>query len=399
MSSVVEVANRLMIEEMNNSLNKTIAKICKESDGLKEISGNHHLNGTFKQLCDKKKMVEILFPGTSSNVLQNLPKDLKQVLQWTELELDIPKIARNAAEVLTNIKIRGAGQGDVMDKPTEIVLLPQIAQEALAKGILECVRSMSRRVSKIAAEVVLPVASITADQATFDQLDESTVVELLSPLSFGTVSGFMGNEWVELIRSDSIRFASNEKMSLINNMGDVILTSEEMGGSKISAYSKMCWIEPTVELAELYPALNEVITQMHALPYEINNKWDGNTKLKLFEPNKGCTMLLHYIEGSSQILRLDSKSDGSSGDSGVRLTCSYHFNELGNTENSKEIASSPNKLIFQDCSSNNVSGEVEIVDDLLVIHQSTMVKNERTVVTAGCEYFALIFFIQGKEDP
>jgi hypothetical protein len=42
------------------------------------------------------------------------------------------------------------------------------------------------------------------------------------------------------------------------------------------------------------------------------------TSLRLLERAKGCTMLLHYPEGASQIPRMDSRDDGSDLDSGIR---------------------------------------------------------------------------------
>jgi hypothetical protein len=121
---------------MIKSVRATIKTITTERGGLMQISQNHHLNGTFKQLCNKSMFAEVLFPGTSADVLAGLPKDLKEILEWSDLELDLTKIAKNAAEVLENIKKKGKTQGDVMDETTENVLLPQIGQEALAKGIV-----------------------------------------------------------------------------------------------------------------------------------------------------------------------------------------------------------------------------------------------------------------------
>jgi hypothetical protein len=42
------------------------------------------------------------------------------------------------------------------------------------------------------------------------------------------------------------------------------------------------------------------------------------TSLRLLEPSKGCTMLLHFPEGASQMARVDSRDDGSDLDSGIR---------------------------------------------------------------------------------
>jgi hypothetical protein len=135
----MEFASKSELMEPNHlrmikSVRATIKTITTERGGLMQISQNHHLNGTFKQLCNKSMFAEVLFPGTSADVLAGLPKDLKEILEWSDLELDLTKIAKNAAEVLESIKKKGKTQGDVMDETTENVLLPQIGQEALAKG-------------------------------------------------------------------------------------------------------------------------------------------------------------------------------------------------------------------------------------------------------------------------
>lgn len=123
---------------MLKSVRTTIKTITTERSGLVQIAQNHHLNGTFKQLCNKSMFAEILFPGTSAEVLDGLPKNLKEILEWSDLELDLTKIAKNAAEVMENIKKKGKANGDVMDETTENVLLPQIGQEALSKGTTPC---------------------------------------------------------------------------------------------------------------------------------------------------------------------------------------------------------------------------------------------------------------------
>jgi hypothetical protein len=50
--------------------------------------------------------------------LDDLPKSLRELLQWKHLILDLEKISSNAAEVLENSKKRGAAQGDIMDPHT-----------------------------------------------------------------------------------------------------------------------------------------------------------------------------------------------------------------------------------------------------------------------------------------
>lgn len=84
------------------------------------IRQNHILGGTFHRLCDPTMMKELLFPGAPAAVLAELPANLREVLRWKELQLDVDKIVTSAAEVLDNSKRRGVAQGDVMDQKTGV---------------------------------------------------------------------------------------------------------------------------------------------------------------------------------------------------------------------------------------------------------------------------------------
>lgn len=254
---------------MLKSLRETKRIISKPGlSGVKELRNSHHLNGTFKQLCEENAMVEILFPGTSPEVLQALPKNLKEVVFWDELELDFEKIARNAAEVLENIKVRGKRQGDIMDETTEEILLPQIAQEALAKGIIESVRKLSRKVSATSARISAAIASSESELAHLDQLDDSVIQAVESAKSLGIQRDYMGEEWTSVIRDDMLRYIQHERLSLINVDGSVVTSSDK----ETEAKARMCWIEQSSEIQQSYPALAEVIRVLHALPYELNRK-------------------------------------------------------------------------------------------------------------------------------
>jgi len=257
---------------MLKSIRATIKTITTERSGLNQISQNHHLNGTFKQLCNKSLFAEMLFPGTSAEILENLPKNLKEILEWDEMQLDLTKIAKNATEVLQNIKNKGKAQGDIMDEVTENVLLPQIGQEALSKGIIEAVRKLSRRVSQMSAKISQAIALPTAPQAELDQLDEDVVSGLFGDVKVGVQREFLGEEWTYLIRNDIVRYMRNEKMSVLNPDGAVKV--EGKGSSVVPAHlTRMCWIEPSKTLTESYAALAELITQVHALPFELNCKF------------------------------------------------------------------------------------------------------------------------------
>ena len=95
--------------------------IVESERGFQTIRQNHILGGTFHRLCDPTMMKELLFPGAPAAVLADLPGNLREVLQWKELHLDVDKILTSAAEVLNNSKRRGAAQGDIMDQKTGVL--------------------------------------------------------------------------------------------------------------------------------------------------------------------------------------------------------------------------------------------------------------------------------------
>jgi hypothetical protein len=135
-------------------------------------------------------------------------------------------------------------------------------------GIIEAVRKLSRRASQMSARISQNVASSTAPQATQDQLDDSVLGELFSDRKVGVQREFFGEDWTKVIRSDIARYMRNERMSVLNKDGGVTT-----GGAVAAAnLTRMCWVEPSATLTEQYAALAEVITQLHALPYELNCK-------------------------------------------------------------------------------------------------------------------------------
>lgn len=272
-NTLLPVMNSLQYQ-MLKSIRNTIKTIVSESNGILKIQRMHHLNGTFKKICNASmttnntEFADTIFPGTSKEVLLGLPKNLKEILEWNELELDLMKISNNATEVLENIKLKGKLQGDIMDEQSESILLPQIAQEALAKGIIEAVRALNRKVSQINAKISQPIASPTADEATWDQLETSLVSELFQQhQQVGIQYHFMGQEWTDLIRNDLNRFKTNEKMSLLTKEAATTTTT-----TTDATVVRMTWLENTLHIQENYAALAEALKLIHALPYELNRK-------------------------------------------------------------------------------------------------------------------------------
>ena len=86
---------------------------------------NHYLTGKFKNLCDKEYFQRTLFPGFSKEAAQSMPQNMRELLLWNQLTLDLTKVARNAAKVLVSVKEKGQKRGDIMDAESERTLTPQ----------------------------------------------------------------------------------------------------------------------------------------------------------------------------------------------------------------------------------------------------------------------------------
>jgi hypothetical protein len=252
---------------MLKALRSSMKAIISSQAAFNDIKVRQSINGTFKKLCDDNLLCEILFPGATAEVLRGLPRTLREVLSWKDLEIDVLQIARNAADVLDNIKAKGLKRGDTMDEQTEIFLIPQIALEALANGIVTSMRSLNRKASNVAAKLTLSVASPLSEKADFDQLEESVVGSFIDRKRYAVQLEFLGQEWSKLVFKDIERYFRDESTSDIDKFGGVC-TDIVRDVSSISA--RMCWIEPGDVLLSRYPAISECVNQLHALPYELN---------------------------------------------------------------------------------------------------------------------------------
>lgn len=336
------------------SLRQSMDRMKRSVGAVSEIAREHHLQGVFQSLAQPSTMRQVLFPGTPPEVLKTLPQNLHEVLLWEELKLDLPAIAKNACTVLENIKAKGAKLGDVMDPMTERILLPQIAQEALARAIIEGVRQLNRQVSQVVAQAVTEIAAADSPQAQEDQLDDDVIDSLLS-IGYGIQREYVGKEWADVIRSDLNRFLRDEKMSDIDDKGEVMVGQQVVSSSSSAAKppseglkpSKISWVESGEEgFSERYPALCEAVRLLHALPYELNCEnppllhvtmthvfyWVfclsvkcGFPEMSLLEPMRGCTLLVYYPPGAKQSLRLDCRDDKKHLDSGIRITCTFNL--------------------------------------------------------------------------
>ena len=208
---------------------------------------------------------------------------------WDLLSLDLSRIAKKAASIFRGIRDKGDQRGDVMDSTTEAILIPQIVEEAFARDVVETVRNLGKRVSGINAKISLSLALPSDDEATWDQIEMDVSYALGSKENaLGVQPEFLGSEWASLVLEDVVRFARDEKMSETSNTFALMTVAPAdpdedrrpsptasarhdptQGGPASAPYPRMAWIEGD-DVSYSYPALGELIQQLHALPFEIN---------------------------------------------------------------------------------------------------------------------------------
>jgi hypothetical protein len=360
-------------------LARDLVKRLQRGDGAAMQGQGHILSGLFARLCSKSGFAEVMFPGASNEERAALPKNLRELLLWPELVLDLTAVAQAAAKVLAGAKARGEALGDVMDRDTQNMLSPQVAQEALARALETAVRQRAKNVSRV-AHLQLPIASITAPQAELDQLDED-IYASLHENGLAVQHEFLGPDWAALVGRDLQRFSAAEHMSDLAE-GEVLAQRPTAGRVAV----RLAWLDRAYEH---YPALNEAMSQLHALPYQLNKAAALQGKSPRLQQPASKVLLLHYRPLSCQPRRVDCGSG--SADSGVRVTCSYHLVPTQSLHASELRYNAANML----SPSFSTAGAAQVEDDLLVLHNSRNVSTERS--PAAVEYFVLCFYAHGSD--
>eukprot|EP01031_Cornospumella_fuschlensis_P024036 gene24036-29087_t len=424
------------------SLRQTVETILKTPNGIYEIEKQHHLKGLFVTLIDPSSMRQALYPGTPQDMLSLLPRNLREVLQWKDLSLDYSAIAANATEVLKNIKAKGARTGDIMDPQTEQVLLPQIAQEALARAIVTGVHALKQRQSKaLTTSEEVSIAS-SCDPRALQQVLDGEVVDCLCSQQFAIQKEYMGKEWAEVVRKDLSRYLRDEDFSMVNETGEVVVTDTTASSSGSAKTGKkapnqrysaknmqISWLDPTSPyIQRSYPALHEALALMTSLPFELNHRGhavDSRVNqedeglvmmstansvkhaqmLRLLEPLRGSCMLVYYPAGCSQKTRLDCRTDLPGGDSGIRLTAAYHLCATARTKETSdfmEYSADSRSILWLESDASGQKHEFPMEDDMLTLHRSDRVKNARSTWAGkdgwpGEEWFGLFFFMHARE--
>ncbi|CAM9957946.1 unnamed protein product, partial [Choristocarpus tenellus] len=118
---------------------------------------------------------------------------------------------------------------------------------------------------------------------------------------------FLGEGWAAIVLNDCLRLASGSRLT------------ERLPAAGVSGCCRgeeVAWVEPG-ELEEAYPAMFELVTNLHALPFELNCK----AGLRLSRPFRASTMVLRLRDGCGIPLRLDSLASGE--ETGHKVTCVY----------------------------------------------------------------------------
>ncbi|KAL3666307.1 hypothetical protein V7S43_008559 [Phytophthora oleae] len=376
---------KLMLKKLLDGCNKRGVNSRGESVVLDD--------GVFAKLLQEDEFQRLIYPGIPKEQLVHAPKNLQTLLEdpWYEQELLalMPKVQAKAASVLSNVKKRGAEQGDVMDSATERMLIPQVLQEAFGREVLAMVHRVNyQKHVKLANDSRL-VADPNSDFATWDQLEDEFLDELLLGTSdvrgVAVMDEFMGEEWTQLLLNDVFRMAKNGLlMSTVPTIDAKHVLDRQNTGTQTATLpgANLRFVEHQDCIAE-YPALAELIEKLHALPYEINRK--RPEKAKLCAQFMHCTAVQQLPAGHTQPLRLDCGS--SDKDNGFKLTCVYFFNGVG-TRTSLKLRTS----LDEDASVRQVSPE----PDRLVVFRSQSVLNEITAIPDGEGLFYLTFWIHGQ---
>ena len=350
-----------------NSLRQLVKKIVNNELLSAEYMNAFQINPTFLRLMDGKQFADIIFPGTPIKTLNTLPKNVRELLMWKDLVFDAHKVVRSAAAIFENVSSKGSQRGDTMDEGTSNMLIPLIMQESLARELINAVRDLGKVLSNVKAKASLTIASTAIE---YNNLDSKVISDLCDvSKSIGEYQNFLGLDLKNLLLEETIRYISNEKMTLMMDDANSII-------------SHIAWIEPD-NLEVYYPVLAEVVSQLHTLPFEINSK--STCSLSLMQPTKGCTMLTYFPKGGLQPIRIDNKRDNEILDSGLTVSCAYHFFE-DNEEG--EVAS----LKYRHVDSSHFN-DVKVMNDFLTIHQSMRIYTEREPTEKA--YFVIYYFIHG----
>jgi hypothetical protein len=245
-----------------------------------------------------------MLPPTTAQV----PKSFQELITAKEyaplLTAIMPKVTKKTQSVLEGVKKRGAVEGDVMDIDTEREIIRQIMREAFGREVISFLQLMTTQNSIRKANLKESIASAEDECASWDQVPPSVLDAICDPsVAVGVVDGFMGEDWCEVLHSDTSRFIRSHKLTQqVPGREHMILVEEESMKDQYPALEvrKRCCdtmrisihkdlTHRHVSILHLFP--QELLVKMHALPHEINGKRD----LKLSRAFSGNNMICSYM--------------------------------------------------------------------------------------------------------
>lgn len=281
-----------------------------------------------------------------------------------------------------------------MDSATEHYLRPQVFQEAFGREVIEMVKRVNYQKHLTIAQDERMLADPSHEYASWNQVSSRALEELglaqtkEGSKGFTIQDSFMGEDWNELLAEDVKRMKS-EGLLLDTGAAATAEAAEAATATAplpeghiqvVKAHSglKMRYLNEQ-ECQQEYPAISELLQQLHALPYEINQK--STTHLCKAFPHS--TALFSLKKGLSQPWRLDCGTGTK--DNGFKLTCVYFLPH----ESSDGMDGS-----FYLCVKDTTES-VRALADRLVLFRSQAVLNRMTAVkNRDLDY--VIFWIHGS---
>jgi hypothetical protein len=250
----------------------------------------------------------------------------------------VPEALAKATSVLAGVKARGLAAGDAMDAHTEQLLWPQIVNEALARSVVGLVRRQHRRQHRQRSldpkHLALPplpppkeasnngISSSSSSGSSshggagggghatdaqaaapweLEQLEADTAAQLGGPNGYACVDGFLGDDWPALVLEDVLRLvgapgagaaatagASAGAPNAVAARGGGGRSSGVVGADRMTAvpvpervasgsWGDVLWLRDATATSADYPALSELVSALHALPYELNKQLGETT--------------------------------------------------------------------------------------------------------------------------
>eukprot|EP00936_MAST-01D_sp_MAST-1D-sp1_P001724 g1724.t1 len=366
-NDVVDMSN--LSSDERTQLRAMFASVMEGECSTGVACSKSNLDGLFKQMMNPRTFQQAVFPGVDDPGAQNAPVSFQQLLRCpayhSELATLMPRVNAKARAVLDNVKRKGAAKGDIMDPDTEQFLWPQVLREAFAHEVVAMVKRVSTRQHRAWANAATDVASPHADEATWDQLELATI-HAVGLQGFAFQDDFLGDEWPDLLMDDIRRLDQSGRLQSIcpdmpSCAGEGGSKGETNGVARSARAGRVAWLEQT-QCSDEYPALYELLQQLHALPFELNKK--AGLELKAVCP--GSTLLTALARGEAQAERLDCGTGDAS--NGFKVTCVYFFDTTWSDGDGGQ-------LHLHSMSGEHKDVVVEPRSDRLVLFRSDSVRN------------------------